>query len=450
MDDPKTVFKRLKDNVDKSTYQRDLHFSDENTDTPIRTQFLNMKRKETWSYRNNIKLDCSGDISNPDFITYKVRILPFHALRYTVMIQQLPRVTAVPGYQVCWAPHMGCNIIRNAIFKVNDVDWQTLNDEYFVDYIEKIDKSEDLARELGDVLETQQWSEELEPYTTLFKIPWFFSQHSTKSFPLYNCGKEDNIVIETHLRRNLSELLRVRRIDTKEELPFNESYITTTTPLSLQVPEIRGDYIQMSDMECEHNRCEEAKSKFSINVYDIENVKLLESDNIHTLNTTVNIKIKDTPFPVHTIHWKAVNLEAKENNYLSNYSTNPKDHTYGGSPIKWVSLSTPNGIIFKNQDSFISERMIPKMHFNKVPKNPGLGCWTNATDAVDTLYPKSGINVNDGELTFRLENNEFSSSSTFRIVTQLVYTYRITIKDAPKTESERNTKGIDFEISGDM
>lgn len=450
MDDPKTVFKRLKDNVDKSAYQKDLHFSDENADTPIRTQFLNIKRKETWSYRNILKLDCSGDISNPDYITYKVRILPFHALRYVMVTQQLPRVTALPGYEVSWAPHIGCNVVRNASFKVNDVEWQSLNDEYFVDYIEKVDKSDDLDRELGDIPSLQEWSEEVAPYTTLFKIPWFFSLHTTKSFPLYNCGKEDDIVIETYLRRNLADLLRVRRVDTKEEIPFDEAYVTTTTPLILPVPELRGDYIQMSDMECEHNRCEEAKEKYSINVYDIENVKMVESDNIHTLNTTVNIKIKDMPFPVHSIHWKAVNLEAKENNYLSNYTTNPSDHLNGGPPIKWTSLSTPSGIIFKNQDSFIGERIIPKMHFNKVPKAPGLGCWTNATDAADVLYPKAGINVNDGELTFRLENTEFPCSSNFRIVVQLVYTYRITIKDFPKTESERNTKGIDFEISGDM
>jgi hypothetical protein len=450
MEDHKTIFRRLKDQVDKSSYQKDLHFGNENEETSIRTQFLNMKRKETWSYRTNLKMDCVGDISNPNFITYKVRVLPFHALRYTIAIQQLPSITAKPGYEISWCPNIGSNIIQNTCFKVNDVEWQSLNSEYFDDYISKIDTSSDLDWELGNIPELQNWNTSLPSYTTLFKIPWFYSSHTTKSFPLFKCGKEDNIVIESKLRRNLSELLRVRDVATQKEVGFDESYITVSSPSILPVPEFRSDYVQMSDMECEHNRCDESKNKYSNHIYDIDNVKMVESDNIHVLNTTVNIKIKDMPFPVHTIHWKAVNLDAKNNNYLSNYSTSAEEHTLGGSPIKWISLSTPNGIIFKNQDAYIGEKIIPKMHFNKVPKYPGYGCWTNATDACDVLYPKSGINLNDSELTFRLENNDFPSGCNFRIVIQLVYTYRITIKDYPKTEAERNVKGMDFDISGDM
>jgi hypothetical protein len=58
--------------------------------------------------------------------------------------------------------------------------------------------------------------------------------------------------------------------------------------------------------------------------------------------------------------------------------------------------------------------------------------------------------MDESELTFRLENSEANCSDSFRVNIQLVYTYRINIKDYPKNETERNTKGIDFEISGDL
>lgn len=453
MEDQKTIFRRLKDQVDKSTYQKDLHFADDaSNETSIRTQFMNIKRKETWTYRTNLKLDCTGDISNPDFITYKVRVLPFHALRYTVVIQSIPAITAAPGFEICWAPNLATNCIQSATFKVNDTEFQSLNSEYFDDHCKKINKTndKDLNYEIGNISELVEWSSYLPSYQTLFNIPWFFNQHSSKSFPLDKCGKEDVVVIETQLKRSLSQLIRVRRADTKKEVTFDESYLSANTPMTLPVPEIRGEYIMKSDMECEHDRCEETQQKYSSNVFDIDNVRMIESDNIYAMNNTVNIKIKDMPFPVHTIHWKAVNLEARKYNNLSNYTTNAFDNTIGGNPIKWVSLSTPNGILFKNQDFYVGERIVPKFNFNKVPHVAGYGCWTNATDACDALYPKPGINLNESELTFRLENNDFSTESTFRIIIQLVYTYRITIKDYPKSENERNTKGIDFEISGDM
>jgi len=453
MEDYKTVFRRLKEQVDKSNYQKDLHFaSSEQSETPIRTHFLNIKRKETWSFRNNIKLECSGDISNPNFITYKVKSLPFHGLLHTVLVQNLPQINAAPGYEVRWCKNVGYNVIRNCSIKVNDVEWQSLNSEYFDDFMQKInmDKDEEINKDLGNVPELREWSPTLYPYQTFFWIPWFYSSHSSKMFPLYFCGKEDNIVHEMLLRRNLSELLQVRRVDTHEVIPFDENCVTINTPLTVPVPEVRGEYEFMSDMECEHNRCEESKVRYSTQVFDIDNVKSIDSDNIHNLNTTVNIKIKDMPFPVHTIHWKAINLEARKYNEYSNYSTNSHDCMRGGNPIKWISLSTPQGILFKNQDFYIGERIVSKQNFNKVPKEPGYGCWTNAPNATDSLYPKPGINLNDSELTFRLENNEFHSNDSFRVNIQIVYTYRITINDYPKSETERNVKGIDFEISGDM
>ena len=448
MEDQRTVFKRLKEQVEKSTYQKDLHFATEEDDA-IRTHFLNIKRKETWSYRNNIKLDCAGDISNPDFITYKIRNLPYHGLVNTVMVQQIPAITAELGYEIRWCPNLGSNIIRNGNFKINETELQSLNHRYFDDYIQKIDTNNGLQRDLGNVPEMQEWSKQLPSFMTLFRIPWFFTLHSSKMFPLYACGKEDEILHEFHLRRYIGDLLMVRRIDTQEIIPFNESCIKVSS-YTLPVPEMRAEYEFLSDMECEHNRCDDIMNKYNNNVFDIDNVKSLDSDNIHGLNTTVNIKIKDMPFPVHTIHWKAVNLEAERFNYLSNYTTSSYDLTKGATPIKWISLSSPNGIIFKNQDFYIGERLVSYQSFNKVPVDAGYGVWTNAPNAVDPLYPKPGIKLEDSEMTFRLENAEHFTSDTFRINIQIVYTYRITIKDYPRTEAERNMKGIDFEISGDL
>jgi hypothetical protein len=448
MEDQKTVFKRLKEQVEKSSYQKDLHFASENEDA-IRTHFLNIKRKETWSYRNNIKLECSGDISNPDFIIYKIRNLPYHGLVNTVLVQNFPVITVEPGFEARWTHNLGSNIVRNGNFKINETELQTLNSKYFDDYIQKINKNDNIDKELGNVPEMQEWSTQLPSFMTIFRIPWFFTLHTSKMFPLYACGKEDEILHEMLLRRYIGDLLIIRRADTKEVIPFDEGCIKVSS-YTLPVPEMRAEYEFLSDMECEHNRCEDIMNKYSNNVFDIDNVKSVESDNIHTLNTTVNIKIKDMPFPVHTIHWKAVNLEAEKHNYLSNYTTNALDHTKGASPIKWISLSSPNGIIFKNQDFYIGEKLVSYQNFNKVPKDAGYGCWTNAPNAVDPLYPKPGLKLDESELTFRLENTEHPSSDTFRINIQIVYTYRIAIKDYPRTESERNTKGIEFDISGDL
>lgn len=448
MEDQKTVFKRLKDNVEKSEYQKDLHFSTDDNDA-IRTHFLNIKRKETWSYRNNVTLECSGDISNPDYITYRVKNLPYHGLVNTVMVQSFPEIVAEPGFEICWPPNMGSNILRSSTFKINENEPQTLTSRYLDHHFQKIDTRPSTPRDLGNVPEMTEWNTELKSMTTFLFIPWFFTLHSSKMFPLYLCGKEDEILIATHLRRYIGEFLRVRRADTKEPIPFDEGCIRVSS-YTLPVPKIHCEYEFLSDMECEHNRCEDIQKKYNNHIFDIDNIRSIDSDNIHNMNTTVNVKIKDMPFPVHSIHWTAVNLEAEKYNYLSNYTTDSINHKSGGNPIKWVSLSSPNGIIFKNQEFYVGERIVTANNFNKVPIDPGYGCWTNAPKATDVLYPKPGIKLDDSEMTFRLENTEHPTTDTFRINVQVVYTYRLTIKDCPKTESERNTKGIEFEISGDM
>ena len=240
----------------------------------------------------------------------------------------------------------------------------------------------------------------------------------------------------------------IRSIDTGELIPFDEACITVEN-LNLPAPEMRGEYVMMSDMECEHNRCN--ISKYNTDVFDIDNVKAMESDNMYGVNSTVSMKIKDMPFPVHTIHWKATNMTAYNNNYLSNYTTNSEDHTFGESPIRWASLSSPQGILFKNLESYICEKIVPYKNFGKMPKYAGYGCWTNAVSAADPLYPKPGIKLDEGELTFRLEDTKNpDSKDKYRVNVRVVYTYRITFKDYPKNEMERNSKGVEVEISGDL
>lgn len=448
MEDQKTVFKRLKDLVDKSNYQKELHNApSDGEEILIRTHFLNMQRKETWAYKVNAKLDCVGDISNPNRLSYKVRTLPYHGLLNTILIQKLPAIKAKTGFEIRWCPNVGTNIISHAEFQVNDQVWQTLDSVYFDDHIMKISTEKTLDRDIGNVSEMQTWSKTLPAYTTLFKIPWFYTLHSSKMFPLYYCGKEDHIDHNLTLRRNIGELLMIRSIDTGEIIPFDEACIEVSD-LTLQAPEMRGDYVFMSDMECEHNRCNAQKLRSE--TFDIDNVRSIDSDNIYPLNTTVNIKIKDMPFPVHSIHWKASNLKAASLNYHSNYTTNFENHCNGSSPIKWSSLSCPQGIIFKNVDSIVSERIIPMNNFNNVPSVAGYGCWTNAVVPTDPLYPKAGIKLDEGELTFRLEDSTSECNDKFKVHARIVYTYRVTFKDYPKSETERNSKGIEIETSGDL
>jgi hypothetical protein len=450
MEDHKTVFKRLKDVVEKSKYQKELHFSSDNKEETelIRTHFLNIQRKETWSYRCNLKLDCNGDISDPSNISYRVRTLPYHGLIYSVLAQKLPIVKANRGFEICWCPNVGSNIVKSAEFKVNDSVWQTLDSVYFDDYHTKISKDEHLDIHLGNVPELRNWSKELPSYMTMFYIPWFYSLHTSKMFPLYNCGKEDRIEHVLSLRRNLKDLLMIRSVDTGEIIPFDEACITVDN-FNLPTPEMRGEYVMMSDMECEHNRCN--SDKYHSDIFDIDNIKIMESDNTYGVNSTVSIKIKDMPFPVHTIHWKASNVTAEANNYLSNYTTCSFDHTKGESPIRWASLSCPQGILFKNLESYICEKIVPYKNFGKLPKYSGYGCWTNSVTASDPLYPKPGIKLDEGELTFRLEDpNNSESKDKYRVHARAVYTYRITFKDYPKTEAERNSKGIEVEVSGDL
>jgi hypothetical protein len=450
MEDQKTVFKRLKDIVDKSSYQKELHNATEGEDVLIRTHFLNMQRKETWAYKvSAAKLDCVGDVSNPNRITYKLRTLPYHGFLNNVVIQKFPSVKAKTGFEICYTPNLGSNIISQAELQVNDLVWQTLDSEYFDDHNSKICVDKNLDVNLGNVPQLTSWSKSLPSYTTLFSIPWFYTSHTSKMFPLYYCGKEDHIEHHLTLRRNLGELIRIRSIDTGEIIPFDEACIEVDS-LTLSPPEMRGDYVFMSDMECEHNRCNAQKLRSE--VFDIDNVRSIDSDNIYSLNNTVNIKIKDMPFPVHTIHWKASNVKAKSLNYHSNYTTNSENHNLGESPIKHTSLTCPQGVIFKNVESLISERIIPSNTFAKVP-SAGYGCWTNAVSPIDPLYPKAGIKLDEGELSIRLEDasgNDTTNTDKFKVHARVLYTYRIAFKDYPKSEAERNSKGIEIETSGDL
>jgi hypothetical protein len=109
-------------------------------------------------------------------------------------------------------------------------------------------------------------------------------------------------------------------------------------------------------------------------------------------------------------------------------------------------------VIFKNVESLISVRIVPSNNFHKVP-SVGYGCWTNAISPIDPLYPKAGLKLDEGELTLRLEDsfgNDTNNIDKFKVHVRVVYTYRISFKDYPKTEAERNSKGIEIETSGDL
>ena len=96
--------------------------------------------------------------------------------------------------------------------------------------------------------------------------------------------------------------------------------------------------------------------------------------------------------------------------------------------------------------------LIPANNFAKVP-SAGYGCWTNTVSPTDSLYPKAGLKLDEGELTIRLEDsngNDTTNTDKFKVHARVVYSYRISFKDYPKTEAERNSKGIEIETSGDL
>lgn len=467
MSDYKKFFEETRKGL--SSYQRSLHYptgpkgESDHVDNQVQAVFYTTSKKTTWYFHHPAKLDCGISGSEKNSVSFRARSTPHHGLLYTYLTAKLPAIKAKAGYEVRWCPNVGINIFETASLSFNDDIIQNLDHIYCDDYVQTMvpkNELESVNIGLGNIETLQKWNTVLPPHSTSFVIPWFYTLDPTAFFPLYMCGAMDRIEHNLILRRKISQLLMVRKIGAPDSepsiVPFSSEYVTVgngpqVNEPEIPIPEMFGEYLYLTDVESNYYRCQVPRD--SIN---IDSVHSIDSENPSTLDKTVVVNIPEISYPVHTIHWVAENTTARSSNYHSNYTTNPINHTIGHSPVEWTTLETSKGSIFKNLESYHTERVHPQRHFRATPQTPGYNSWSFGMRAHE-LGPKPAINMSMGKLTVRLKDTDpfletdptrKACSDTFVLKVRLVYTHKLKFKSFPATEEERSSRNAVIEIVG--
>lgn len=461
---PRNTFDNLKASL--SDFQKTLHLpadTRKGKDDPgnlVYTVFFCQYRKATWYFHFPEQMESAAN--DDTCFTFKAKPQP-HGLLFSDLCQRLPTIVCQDGYEARWTHNVGSNVMIEGIFMHNDVPLQHIdyvyNDMHGQCMIPE-DQRKARAINIGNLAYLQNWSDELAPHDASFTMPWFYSSDFSSYFPLYLCGFLDRIDHRLTLRRMVNDLLLVRRAGTNTHVSVDSKSIKsidgkapTGDALKLPMPTVWGEYLYLSDGECDYNRqcfaAAEKKDVQSHNILYIDDIIPCDEDNPVALGNTVMVKTESSGYPVHAFGWVAQNADAKEAKYYSNYSTNALDHASGWSPIAYSSLSLgSNGKVYEKLPSFRTERVHTPRHYPCMPEEPGYNFWALGAKAKDH-NPKPGVVIKNGSLTVRLADmnpmihlhrrRESPCGSNFYVRLRMTYTKRVVFSKFPPTEKDRDT-----------
>lgn len=470
-DQPK-LFNALKETLSK--FQGSLHRPEDvslgavHPGNHVHTIFYTQSRRTSYYYHYPEVLPHVNSTDSPVYI-YRAKSSP-HGLLSTDICQKLPSVVCNEGYEARWTHNVGSNIVETGTLTLNDEIIQSF-DSVSVDFhgqsMINPGSRDQRSINLGNIPSLQQWSGTLHEFETNFQLPWFYSADCTKYFPLYYCGMLDHLEHSLKLRRNLNDLLIVRHIASGKLVPADATSIDhyggnriKDHKLELPVPQMYGEYMYLSDIECEFNRavCDKGDEIHNRrNVFYVEDVISMSSENAVELGTTVTFQIPNTEYPVVSFAWAAQNATAVANKYYSNYSTNAEDHSIGWSPIATSTINPGKAPIFKDMPSFRTERVYPMTQMACVPDEKGFNFWAMGVNQGDSNF-EPGVVIKNGSVSVKLadmdpflklkEEGPAHATDKYFVHLRMTYIKRLTFTSFSIDERSRGTTRSEISITG--
>ena len=416
-------------------FQKELHTFEDGEQ--VGSDFYQPYIKTTYSYYIPIQMKGAlGMEKGKTTVTFTCKeSSSMDYLMYTTRIHRLPRIEVLDEYkdtiQICWCHNMGNNVAPLAIFEADDkkifsIDkgWADDHSQFFA--ANKANFREMQNRGLGNVDELEEWTNCLEEYVLSINDPWYYSEASALAYPLYyNRGAtiNHNFVLEDRVDNLLR--VRIREPETKQWVytsGYNPACMKGLDPNNpvLQPPELWGIYarIRKEDRDrvlLDFNPVLDANGKKTSRYTASQKERLIMytefvissvDNDIRHYNEVATIHL-DTINPCKGITIKALNLDAEENNNLSNYSTNTNDMENGRNPLVSFTQRYGQTVKFKDMHAVHFERIFPMRHCPSCPEDPGYNFLPIAYNFGEHL-PTNGIVFRPdykGTLEITLGNN---------------------------------------------
>jgi hypothetical protein len=245
---------------------------------------------------------------------------------------------------------------------------------------------------------------------------------------LYYCGHKDFLTHEIELRRCISELYEVRKINPDgsiENVPFDSNSVERVGKLTkssidssmrLSPPEMYGEYLIKSNIEYSQDICETLKQMS--NVYLITDCITFESNK-------KEIVMRDINKSIHTFMWMSQNINNPHN--YSNYED------IDNTTIEFNSFK-----LLDNCPSHITSGQHQSDHFPNYPSNKGFNAWTCGVSYNDK-YPIPSHHIKDANMliNYNGERNNF---------VVLLYHRKIEFTNFPDSEEARKNGKVTISV----
>lgn len=452
------LFKSLQREL--TDFQKEIHLP-ENTElgsghpgNRVFSEFFAQYRKSTWFVHKPEKMpavvEASGGDDNPTIIFKASQAC--HGLIYSDFCQTLPEIVCNEGYEARWIPSPGSNVIVEAQLRIDNVRIHGF-DALWIDMVNNslIEESKVHGTEinLGNIPELQTWSGTLPHYECSVFLPWFYSRDFTEYFPMYYCGSLNEVTHVIKFKNNLERLLMCRRTDDHRPALLQDA-IARVNRLEFRpeepflprtyLPEMWGEYLYLSDMECAFNRCVSTPldTMPRRNVVYYSDVVILDAREESHLDGSTSYVTISQPDPVHMISWVAKSVGSEVSKYHSNYTTHPTDAHLGRSPLKSATLQVNADVkskLFESLPAWRTNRVYPLKHLACMPRSSGYNFWFMGAKS-SSLYQQPGIMFTDGSLTVTFETDE-TSTRKYHLRVRVLVAKKFSFEDYPVTDDDR-------------
>tara|TARA_R110000822_G_scaffold47991_5_gene126876 strand:+ start:448 stop:1743 length:1296 start_codon:yes stop_codon:yes gene_type:complete len=393
------------------------------------------KQKTLW-YKSSWESMTDQNVpTNPEHVTYRSKIFPYHSLHRSMMSTITPEIKAKEGYEIRFCDDLFINLIREYRLYFNDVELQFGNDK-LLNFELKLRKDwETISQEVGNRESLTSWTDHLRKEFISLYIPWCYASDKSDAFPLNLCGHNDRLEHIIEFKLKLSELLLIRNSD-GETVEFDESLIEVSGNMdSIPIPEMEGLYTTLTTKECDYVSCRKDETNGQ-KEYFTRSVYYIEDENETVLGKKVNLKV-DSKFtlPVDTVYWGAQNLtdSETEKSIVLHYTHDTFDH----SPVKSTRIESSIGVVLDNKSSYKTERGYSLSQFTNTPSTPGFNLWKNSVlmkDDPRKFVP--GVNLSSGSVTVTLDDKN-KTSNKYLVFSLLSHTKKFVFTSYPKTQEER-------------
>lgn len=276
-----------------------------------------------------------GDILTTS--VYKVNP-SFHYLKGNEIQIPIPAVSVKEPLKdkvrIAWTHNLGINYIQKTWIKIGDVKINEFDPGWLDDYMNWATEpslSKQLNYSIGNVPELTTWNTSLNRKTCIFSIPFFYTYSGGSALPLFLLDSQTQVTQSlSYFSDPIKYLLRIEgtKDNGKTWRPIGRktNYRKLISFNKFQDPVFSGDYGTITDEEKDDVIAEGA---VAIPVHD---VSIFKGSNDIGYGRDDPIKLH-TSDPVIGMFWKALNVEAENNNYRTNYTTDANDVNLGVSPI---------------------------------------------------------------------------------------------------------------------